>query len=63
MKGRAASNANPVGIVMGAGKKEEFPRHIGDVAWELLSPDLRCFYEQSCGKGLYPTRVLKGIAI
>jgi hypothetical protein len=32
-------------------------------AWELLSPDLRCFCKQDCGKHQNHTRVLKGCGL
>jgi hypothetical protein len=42
-------------------KKEEFPglmeKH---AAWELLSPDLRCFCKQVCGKTGFIARARKG---
>jgi hypothetical protein len=41
-------------------KKEEFPGIMKHAAWELLSPDLRCFCKHLCGKWGLHTRVLRG---
>ena len=45
---------------VGANKKRGVPRHHGKhAAWELLSPDLRCFCKAVCGKRVTHTRVRK----
>jgi hypothetical protein len=41
-------------------KKEEFPGFMKKhAAWELLSPDLRCFWKLLCGKRQNGTRARK----
>jgi hypothetical protein len=41
------------------GKKEKFPGPMKHAAWELLSPDLRCFCNPVCGKLNSATRLRK----